>query len=388
MNILHVIASLAQETGGPAKAVLEMAEAVAGRGHTLTVFTTDFGGVPDTLDRLREAGVTVRVFPVEAPRIWKRSPQLAAALADAIPDMDAVHIHSLYLYHDWVAGGLCRRYGVPYIVRPHGSLDPFLYKRHRFRKSVMDVWFQNRMLREAAAVHFTTEEEHQLARPYISGAPGAVVANGINFADYAEVPPEGLLRHRYPQLADSRIVLFLSRLNFKKGLDVLIPAFSEAAKDADDLRLVLAGPDDGMESRARAWAREYGIEDKTVFTGMLTGSEIQEAYRDAEMFALPSYSENFGIAVVEAMAMGVPVLISDKVNIWREVAGAGAGLVSAPDVDSFADLIARAAAPDFDLAGMGAKARELAQRRFDWSEIGGDLEALYRSVSEPLAKAA
>lgn len=388
MNILHVIASLAQETGGPAKAVLEMAEAVAVRGHNVTVFSTDYGGVPDTLDRLRGAGVTVRVFPVEAPRIWKRSPQMAAALDDAIPYMDAVHIHSLYLYHDWIAGGLCRRYGVPYIVRPHGSLDPFLYKRHRFRKSVMDMWFQNRMLREAAALHFTTEEEHQLARPYISGAPGAVVANGINFSDYAEVPPEGLLRRRYPQLANSRIVLFLSRLNFKKGLDVLIPAFAEAAKDADDLRLVLAGPDDGMESRARAWAREYGVEDKTVFTGMLTGSEIQEAFRDAEMFALPSYSENFGIAVVEAMAMGVPVLISDRVNIWREVAGAGAGLVSAPDVDSFADLIARAAAPDFDLAGMGVKARELAQRRFDWSEIGGSLEALYRSVSEPLAEAA
>ena len=104
------------------------------------------------------------------------------------------------------------------------------------------------------------------------------------------------------------------------------------------------------------------------------------------MFALLYYSENFVIAVTEAMSMGIPVLISDKVNIWREVAGAG--LVSAPYVDGFADLIARAAAPDFDLAGMGAKARELARSRFDWSEIGGSLEALYRSVSEPLRKAA
>ncbi|MFP6734956.1 MAG: glycosyltransferase, partial [Rhodospirillales bacterium] len=209
MNILHVIGSLTQETGGPAKAVLEMAETVAKLGHTVTVFSTDFGGVPEGLDQLQDAGVKVRVFPVEAPRIWKRSAQLAAALADAIPDMDAVHIHSLYLYHDWVAGGLCRRFGVPYIVRPHGSLDPFLYKRHRLRKSVMDVWFQNRMPRAAAAVHFTTEEEHQLAAPYISGAPGAVVANGINFADYAEVPAKGLLRRRHPELADGRIVLFL-----------------------------------------------------------------------------------------------------------------------------------------------------------------------------------
>jgi glycosyltransferase involved in cell wall biosynthesis len=182
--------------------------------------------------------------------------------------------------------------------------------------------------------------------------------------------------------------LFLGRLNFKKGRDVLISACADAAKDADDLRLVLAGPGDGMESRARAWVRKYGIENKTVLTGMLTGPEIQEAYRDAEMFALPSYSENFGIAVVEAMAMGVPVLISDRVNIWREVAGAGAGLVSAPDVDGFAELIHQAAAPDFDLAGMGARARALARTRFDWSEIGGSLEALYRSVSEMLSKAA
>ena len=106
------------------------------------------------------------------------------------------------------------------------------------------------------------------------------------------------------------------------------------------------------------------------------------------MFVLPSYSENFGIAVVEAMAMGVPVLISDKVNIWREVADAGAGLVSAPDVDAFSGLIRRAAAPDFDLAGMGGAGRELARTRFDWSEIGGGLEALYRSVSQERAEAA
>ena len=218
--------------------------------------------------------------------------------------------------------------------------------------------------------------------------PGAVVANGINFADYAQVPAKGLLRRRHPELADGRIVLFLGRLNFKKGLDVLIPAFAEAATEADDLRLVPAGPDDGMECRACAWVRECAIEDKTVFTGMLTGPQIQQAYRDAEMFALPSYSENFGIAVVEAMAMGVPVLISDKVNIWREVADAGAGLVSAPDVDAFSGLIRRAAAPDFDLAGMGGAGRELARTRFDRSEIGGGLEALYRSVSQERAEAA
>jgi glycosyltransferase involved in cell wall biosynthesis len=388
MNILHVIASLALETGGPAKAVLEMAEAVAKRGHQVTVFATDYGGVPGGLDRLRAAGVQVRIFPVEAPRVWKRSPQLAAALADAIPQMDVVHIHSLYLYHDWVAGGLCRRFGVPYIVRPHGSLDPFLYKRHRLRKSVMDMWFQNRMLREAAAVHFTTEEEHQLARPYISGAPGAVVANGINFADYAAPPATGRLRARHLELADGRIVLFLGRLNFKKGLDVLIPAFAKAAREAGDLRLVIAGPDDGMEARARAWVAEHGIEAKTVFTGMLKGEEILEAYGDADLFALPSYSENFGIAVVEAMAMGVPVLISDKVNIWREVVGAGAGFAAPPDVDAFAGLIRTAAGDKSDLAAMGAAARQLAESRFDWSNIGGSLEALYRSVSDVPAMAA
>jgi glycosyltransferase involved in cell wall biosynthesis len=388
LNILHVIASLAQETGGPAKAVLEMAEAVAKRGHRVTVFSTDFGGVPDGLDRLEAAGVDVRIFPVQAPRLWKRSPQMAAALGHVIPEMDAVHIHSLYLYHDWVAGSLCRRHGVPYIVRPHGSLDPFLYRRHRLRKSVMDMWFQSGMLRDAAAVHFTTEEECRLAGPYIFGAPGRVVANGVNFADYAEAPPKGSFRADYPILADGRIVLFLGRLNFKKGLDVLIPAFAQAAREADDLRLVLAGPDDGMEGRARAWVREHGIADKTVFTGMLTGTEILEAYADADIFALPSYSENFGIAVVEAMASGVPVLVSDKVNIWREVVKAGAGFAAPPETEAFAGLIRIAAGAKSDLAAMGEAARQLARRRFDWSEIGGSLEELYRTVARQPAKAA
>jgi len=313
--------------------------------------------------------------------MWVRSPALAAALKEAIPNHDVVHIHSLYLYHSWVAASLARKFKIPYIIRPHGTLDPYLYKRHRMRKSIMDLLFQNKALRNASAIHYTTREELHLAEPYTFGAPGAVVPNGVNAADYDELPPAGALRARYPELAQGRIILFLGRLNFKKGLDILIPAFAKALDADDSLRLVIVGPDGGEEQKTRGWVREFGVEDKTVLTGMLTDDDILAAYKDAEVFVLPSYSENFGIAVVEAMASGVPVLISDKVNIWREVVDGGAGRVAPAEIDAFASLMIDAMADRDGLDDMAAKAKQVARDKFDWQSVAAQFEDLYRSVS-------
>jgi len=380
MKIIHVIGSLAAETGGPAKAVVEMAASVARRGHDVEIYATDFGDQPVALTSAEAAGVDVQIFPVQMPRFWKRSRPLKRALTTAIPQADVVHIHSLYLYHSWAAAEICRRFDVPYIIRPHGTLDPYIYRRRRWRKIFMELLFQNRALRGAMAIHYTTEEECRLGSPYVFGTPGRVVAIGVNFSDYIELPEAGALRTKYPEIGDRQIVLFLGRLNFKKGLDILIPAFAEAVRAVENLHLVIAGPDDGMEKKARAWVAEHRITDKTTFTGMLTGADILGAYRDAAVFVLPSYSENFGIAAVEAMACGVPVLISDKVNIWREVADAGAGHVAPTDAGAFEKLLCEVMNDDDARAAMGKAGVALACERFDWSNIAAELERLYESA--------
>ena len=383
MKILHAISTLAIRDGGPAKACFEMARAVARRGHEVSIFTTDYGGpgmfatpAGATVER---DGVSIRCFPASFPRFWKFSPALGRALRNAIPRVDVVHLHSLYLFHDKVAGSECRRAGVPYLLRPHGSLDPYLYRRHRFRKMLMEIWFQNAVTRGAAAIHFTTEEEDRLARPYVFEVPGVVVPLGLDLDEYQPEPLRGGFRAAYPEIGDRPIVLFLGRLNFKKGLDILIRAFAGAAR-AVDAHLVVAGPDDGMGAKVRAWIDAHRLRGRTTFTGMVTGPDKLALLADADLFVLPSYSENFGIAVIEAMACGVPVAISDRVNLWREVAGADAGWATPPRAEPFQAALVEALSNLGEAREKGARGRRLVAERFQWSRIAAALEQAYASL--------
>jgi len=379
IRILHVIASIAARTGGPARAVVDMARSVAARGHSVAIYTTDRDMTPEERAAPAPAdGVERHVFRQGFPALFATSWDLARALDEAIPKADIVHIHSLYLFHVWYAARVCRKHGVPYILRPHGTLDPFLWKRHRARKKLLEIAFQDRVIKGAAALHYTAEEEMRLAAPYVHGAKGVVVPNGLDMTEFAVLPEKGKFFAAHPELAGTKPVLFLSRINFKKGLDVLIPAFAKALAAEPALRLVIAGPDDGYKQPAQAIAELAGVADKIVWTGMLAGEAKRAAFVDCALFALPSWSENFGIAIVEAMACGAPVVISDRVNIWREIEAAGAGLVSPPDIDSVAAHILLLAADTQRAARMGTAGRRLVEKHYDWARIAGDLERVYR----------
>ena len=334
MRILHVIGSLAPRHGGPSKACVEMAKALVDRGHEVDIITTDQDGplrlnVP-TDNPVNKDGVNIRYYRAHTLRVWPCvSIPLQQALKHNVKRYDIVHIHSLYLFHGLVAAHYCRKHGVPYLIRPCGALDPYLYKRHRLRKYICDVLFENRNIRNAVAVHFTTEEEKQLARPFIHGTTGVVAPLGINIAQYDDLPEPGIFRSAYPEVGSKKIILFFGRINHKKGLDILVDAFARATRSRKDLHLLLAGPDnEGYGVKVRKWIAEKGIGGQVTFTGMLHGKMKLAVMQDAAVFVLPSYTENFGISVVEAMACGLPVIISDKVNIWREVAGAGRRLIN------------------------------------------------------------
>ncbi|MCW5745257.1 MAG: glycosyltransferase [Alphaproteobacteria bacterium] len=375
---------MARESGGPAQACQEMARAVAARGHDVAICTTNWAGdgveaVPTNVP-LRQDGVTVTYFPVGFPRSWKPSLAMAPALRRDLPAFDVVHLHSLYMFHDWLGGHLCRRFGVPYIVRPHGMLDPYIRARHRGRKRVTELLFQNRVLRHAAAIHYTSDVEREISEPFAQGAPGRVVPLGVDLAGFDALPPAARFHERFPETRGRRIVLFLSRLHFKKGLDLLIPAFARLAASDPSLHLVIAGPDDGMLDQCRAWARRDGVPERVSFTGMLRGEDKLAAFAAASVFALPSYSENFGIAVVEAMAAGLPVVISDQVNIWREVEAGGGARVVGCDTDQLAQALATVLGDAALAADMAAKARATVRRLYHWDSVAAALEEMYRDV--------
>jgi glycosyltransferase involved in cell wall biosynthesis len=385
MKILHVIANLDPHYGGPAKACPEMARAVAQLGHQVSIYTTNQNGPGELdvpLDRpVYQDGVEIHYFPIQPPRFWRFSLPLALALRRSIPAFDLVHIHSLYLFHSLVAGHYCRRYNIPYLVRPHGTLDPFLWRRHRWRKSLMEYTFENRNLRRAAALHFTTAAEAELAAPFTFQTPGIVVPLGIDLQEFAGLPEPGRFRARYPEIGGKRIILFFGRINFKKGLDILARAFGVVARRREDVHLVITGPDsDGWEDRVRDWLTAEGVLDRTTFTGMLLGPERLAVLRDADIFALPSYTENFGLAIIEAMAAGLPVIISDQVNIWQEIRAHQAGRVIPCDAAALAGQILDLLDHPEAAAGMAQRGKALVQEHYQWSRVGVSLSEAYARI--------
>ena len=321
----------------------EMCRALARRGHEVSLYTTNFdvdGVLDGPLDKpIRDGGVTIRYFPVSRPRRWKFSRPRGEAIRQEVRNFDIVHIHNLYLFHTWVTAHYCRKYRIPYVISPHGTLDPFIRRKSRWKKAVYNFLIEARNLNRAVAIHYTAQLEMELAHAAMSiKAPGAVVPLGSDLQEYLELPPPGTFRHRFPEVGENLIILFLSRINYKKGLDLLAKSFGLIARRRDDVRLVIAGPDnEGYGRQVRQWLAEEGVLKYTVFTGMLTGVDKLAAFADADLFVLPSYTENFGIAIIEAMACGLPVVISNRVNIWREVGKAG--VVVDCDADKLAEVL-------------------------------------------------
>ena len=361
-----------------------MARAMARRGHEVSIYTTNFNGADD-LDvplgvPVDSGGVMVTYFPVHAPRFWETCLPLGRALRADAGKFDLMHLHSLYMYHDRAGAAAARRAGIPYIVRPHGTLDPYIFKRRRTRKAIFEWWFQNRVLEQAAALHYTTEDEWRLAAPVSRNPHGFVVPNGLDTDEFADLPEKGAFRAKHPEIGNRPIVLFLGRLNFKKGLDLLAPAFGRVLAAGHDAHLVIAGPDDDMAEKTRGWLAAADALDRTTFTGMITGDDKLAALVDASMFVLPSYSENFGIAVAEAMACGLPVIISYAVYFLQEDESAEAGLVGPCDIDITARNIMQILDNPARASEMGANGIRLVRDRYSWDGIAPTLEKAYEDV--------
>lgn len=384
MRILHVIPSIAPAFGGPSKAVVEMARATIRFGAQAEIFTTnvDVSGsldVPLCSSILRD-GVKVTFFPVDFSNYYKVSLTLASAVRKAIPESDLVEIHSLYQFPSTAAAYYSRKFNVPYVIRPHGTLDPFLVRRRRVRKLLYDICVERRNLTRAARVQFTSEEEMELAGQTGIPMSSAVIPLGVD-ADPVTSPRPAQIFERWPELLGRKTLLFLGRINFKKGLDILAAAFGKLARERADVHLLIAGPDsDGYLRRVRAWFEREGVLDRVTFTGMLHGADKTLAFSAATAFVLPSYSENFGIAVVEAMAAGVPVVISKRVNIWREIVGGGAGLATELSADEFAAAMKIPLQSPELARRMGAAGRALYLREYTWDSAGAKLMDLYRTV--------
>jgi len=378
MKILHLVSTVDPRAGGPVEGVRQSGLAMAALGHSVEVASLDPIDAP-----------YVRDFPLLVHALgpgrghYGYSADYTPWLRARAADFDAAIVHGLWQYHGFGARRALLDARVPYYVYAHGMLDPWFrraYPVKHLKKWAYWPWAEYRVLRDAAAVIYTTDEERRLAREsfWLYRANERVVPFG------ASAPPANAdaLRDAFlrtsPHLRDKRIVLFLGRLHPKKGCDLLIHAFAAHARERPDAHLVMAGPDPShWQPALHAIAQSHGIAHRISWPGMLQGDLKWGAFHASDVFVLPSHQENFGVAVAEALGCGLPVLVSDKVNVWPDIEADRAGFVAADTVAGTRALFASWRALD-DAArdAMRTQARRTFDARFASERMVNALLAL------------
>ncbi|HKG78650.1 MAG TPA: glycosyltransferase, partial [Pyrinomonadaceae bacterium] len=286
------------------------------------------------------------------------------------------HIHAVFNHSSVAAAHVCLKAGVPYVVRPLGTLDPWSMTQKAFRKRVFWQVSGKGMLRRAAAVHYTTEAEKLATEGLFGLNHGKVIALGIETKSSTSLSRDQLAHH-FPSLASDPYVLVLSRLHPKKGLDVLIDAFLSLPEKFAHWRLVLAG--DGPADHVLKLQAKAASSDRVLFTGWLDGEKKDAVLSCASLLALPSYQENFGLCVIEALSHSVPVLLSPHVNLAEEIVLANAGWIATVNKDALALRFVEALDDEGELVRRGRAGKELSQK-YSWDSAAKGLTELYRSV--------
>lgn len=383
MRVLQVVPSLALRHGGVSVSVRELSRGLAQLGVSVEIWSTP-RGYDAALDspqdeQLRQAGVAVRYFPVSSlPWLGQRyaySAPLGRALRQETGRCDLLHIHSIWLYPTLAASRACRSYGVPYVLSPCGALDPYSLSVRRAAKQLYGAWFERKNLQGAAALHFTSPQEQRRSETFGSDVRSAVIPRSLDLSRIPEIPAE-----QRPEWGGRKVLLFLGRLHPKKRLDIAVEAFARLCKLRGDVQLVIAGADEGSAPAASRIAAEAGVRDRVSFLGMAGPTQRWALYKSASLFLLPSEDENFGMSALEAMACGVPVLLSAHVGLAEEVSSARAGRVLNAGPDEWATAAHELLERPGQAAEMGQAGRRLVEQKFSTREVAGRMKALYESL--------
>ncbi len=353
MKILCVFSTYwpAFQFGGPIFSVHCLNKTLVRKGIDVTVYTTNAGlvGKVPLNQEVNLDGVKVhyfgftKLFEFMGTIGWQFSKGIAKALKDNLKDFDLIYIVNIWSYPAAIAARYSRLYRKPYILVPSGMLYPNTLSKKIWKKWPYYHFIVKRDLKYASAIHYTAEYEAERTHLFLGLENRAIVVpNGIELSEFCDSPSRDKLIAHYPYLEDKEIILFLGRMHWIKGLDILIKAYAKILKEREDIHLLMVGNDEGgYTKKVKKWLKrlrinymDYGLGDrgyaekaKVTFTGMLTGTDKIAAYSGSDIFVLPSYSENFGMSAVEAMACGLPVIISNKVGIYKEIERHKAGII-------------------------------------------------------------
>lgn len=390
MRILHVVPSYfpAHRYGGPIVSVHTLNRALVKLGADVTVYTTNIDG-KGTLDvplgeEVMIDGVRVVYFPITW-RPWVYARAMHRALAEHSDKFDLIHITSVFLSASALGARYAKKFRVPYLISPRGSLmkEPLAMKRALLKRFYLAL-VERKNLADAAAIHFTVPKEEEEYRE--AGLPlgkSIVIPNAFELPREAHEASGAAFRERYRIQPSLKVVLAMGRINWKKGFDTLVPAFAKVAKEMPETRLVIAGNDEeGYVENVKALISNFKLEDRIIFTGHLNGIQKWNAFAASDVFTLPSYSENFGMAVVEAMAMGVPVVVSERVGVAPYVRKAGAGMVVRKEVGEVMRALIETLEDSARAKEMGTHGMHLAREEFSPEKVAREFISAYNDVVE------
>lgn len=377
MKILHVVQSLDPAWGGIARALAELTKVLSAHGEICRIATLAggrYGSAPD-ID-----GVEVLRFEASESKLG-RSAEFNRRIGQLVADADVVHLHGLWTGQNWSAGKAARQADKPYIMTPHSHMMPWAWKRSAWKKRPAGWLFEHKNLRRAACLHALADGEAAHIRELGFTERVVVVPNGIHARAYQSLPPPDGLIDRFPELMDRRWLLFLGRIAEQKGIVPAMQACFDVAASGDDWHLIVAGPDEfGLKPMLQAAIERKGLSGRVTFTGMLSREEVRACLGRASVLLQPSLSEGLSVSILEALASGLPVILSPGCNM-PEVGQANAGRIVEPTRKAIASALRALLneSPD-NLKAMGQRGRELIKKRFDWSVVAPKYRKMYANV--------
>jgi glycosyltransferase involved in cell wall biosynthesis len=385
MKILHLI-GFYPEIGGPFAATKELLIKLYEKGISVKVLSP----IPKNYDK--EKFNFIKDLPFEVEYIEEQLPRF---IMPSFSLKFNKRIKELSKYFDLIhLAGIFDFYSIPvvsmdlkFIYSSRGTFMKEAYKMMRFKKFKKDFYMSiigKKILKKAKLIHLLTQEEKEHFLEFYPEFENKVriIPNGLDLSQFEIDLNKSDLINKYPHLKNKKIILFLSRINWKKGLDILIPAFAKLYNEDKSFHLLIVGKDDGdgYEKKVRQWVSDYGLLDAVTFTGLLTGKDKFMAFYGSDLFVLPSYSENFGVAVVEAMACGVPIVVSDKVGISREIKQYNAGTIVKTNVDDVYNGIKNGFQNLDEAKDMTLNAKKMVHNLYDINKVADEVIKMYEEA--------
>lgn len=401
MNILHIIPGIDPRSGGPQYALRRLVQGQVALGHRVSVFTTAFQtrrdsmGFDDYLTWIRSdpafVGANLVITPswcrLGAFRNFSFAPRAVRCFRDIMCDPavrpDVVHLHEIFSYVLAISASRARRFGVPYLITPHGSLDKVCYQSGHFllKKLFAAVWLKDNLM-NSRFLHVTSEfEAAQVSHldKWIANTPIRIIPLGAELPQYDSQTARAEFSKRFPQVNGRRYILHLARIHRIKRLEVLVRAMARLPEDFQDVVLVVAGQDAGHLATVKRVVDECGLADRVFFLGFVSGATKQGAIEAARVFALPSGHENHGVSVLEALMHGIPAIVTPQVASHKYVEDTGCGLIVEGTPEAFADAITRVLRnpnPYFE-----ERTIEELMRLLSWDRVLSDFDALYSEMA-------